>query len=182
MAILMARRPDGPAVAAGALGEVHMDMILMVPVGAGAEHGGEPGASVLAQAFAKVLGDVGIGQLHHRAVCELERADIDGVGLAMLGKFRADDAIAAAALIRVEVIDALECASEGAHGGRQVLAHPLHDHLGKRAANDRRRRHPHARLVGEPHRLEPHRILHAALAGPGQRRQRGRNGQFGREP
>jgi hypothetical protein len=105
-------------VAAGALGEIHMDMILMVPVGAGAEHGGEPGASVLAQAFAKVLGDVGIGQLHHRAVCELERADIDGVGLAMLGKFRADDAIAAAALIRVEVIDALECASEGAHGGR----------------------------------------------------------------
>ena len=45
------------------------------------------------EAFAKVLGDVGIGQLHHRAVCELERVDIDGVGLAMLGKFRADDAI-----------------------------------------------------------------------------------------
>src|SRR5919198_6203287 len=174
--------PLAHAAAPAALGQVHVNVILVITVGTGAQDGGETGTRVFPQPFAEVLGHVRIGQLHHCASGEFERADVERVRSAVLGKSRADDAIAAAAIISREVIDAPERSAKGAHRGRYVLAYPMHDGLGKTAAQYRRRRHRHLRFVDEPYRLEPYDIVHVAFARPDQRRQRRRNRQFGREP
>jgi hypothetical protein len=113
---------------------------------------------------------VRIGQLYHCAADELEGADVERVRSAVLGKPRADDAIAAAAIISREVIDAPESSANGAHGGRYILAYPMRDGLGKTAAEYRRRRHRHPCLIDEPYRLEPYHIAYVAFAGPDQRR------------
>src|SRR2546426_852931 len=56
--------------------------------------------------------------LYQCAADELEGADVERVRSAVLGKPRADDAIAAAAIKSREVIDTPESSANGAHGGR----------------------------------------------------------------
>ena len=127
----------------------------------------------------KSLATFGSVKLDNRAAGELERADVECVGLAVLGEPRSDDPVAASAIIGGIVVDAFERSPQRAHHGHHVLAHPMHNGLGKTSADERGRRHRHLRPVGEPHRLEPHHVVHDALAGSGQCRQRGSDRQFG---
>src|SRR5215510_3583232 len=112
----IANVPLAHAMAAGALGEIHMHVILVIAVGAGAEHGGEARAHSLAHAQAIVLRYLRIGQLHHGAVGKLERAHVERVALAVLRELRADNPIAAAAVIGGEVVDAPEWRAERTYG------------------------------------------------------------------
>ena len=80
-----------------------MDMVLMKPVGAGSEHGGEAGARALAHALAQILGHRRIGELVDLAVRELERADVERIALAVLAQLGAHDAVAATAFVGGEV-------------------------------------------------------------------------------
>src|SRR5437016_3535781 len=50
----LANLPLADAVAAAALGEVEMHVLLVIAVRSGSQHGGEAGADALAQAFAKI--------------------------------------------------------------------------------------------------------------------------------
>ena len=81
------------------LGEIDVDVILVETVGAGAEHRGEAGAGRRFHREPEFLGDGGVGWMNGHAVLELERADVERVGVAMLGDLGAGDAVAAAALV-----------------------------------------------------------------------------------
>src|SRR5262249_59058513 len=118
---------------AGALSQVHMNVVLVIAVGAGAEHGREAGASAFPHALAKIFVRRRIGQLDDATAGELDRAYVERIGFAVLGEFCADDAVAAAAIIGCVVVDALERSPESAHRRPQLLPHPLHDSLGETA-------------------------------------------------
>src|SRR5712691_7747516 len=75
----LAHVPLAHTVAAAALGEIHVNVVLVVAVGAGAEHGGEARTGRLAQAFTKLFGHLGICQSHQRAVDELDRAHVERI-------------------------------------------------------------------------------------------------------
>src|SRR5262249_20165625 len=111
-----------------------MNVVLVIAVGAGAEHRRKAHASAFPHALAKSFVSRRTGQLDDAAAGELDRAYVERVGFAVLGEFRTDDAVAAAAIIGCVVVDALERSPESAHRRRQVLAHPLHDGLGETAA------------------------------------------------
>ena len=137
---------------------------------------------LLRRPSAKILGDLRVGQPEESAVGKLNRADVERIGLAVLGELCAGDPVAATAVIGGVVIEALERPAESTHGRSHVLAHPLHDGLGKRAADDRGRRQRDPRFVPQPHRFEPHSVGYPAFAASDHRGQRRRDRQFGREP
>src|SRR3954453_14934418 len=159
----LAHVPLAHAVAAGSFGEVHMHVVLVIAVGARTKDRGEARAGALAQAETKILADLRIGQPHDGAVGKLYRSDVDSVCLAVFGELCADDPIAAAAVIGGVVVEAPERRAEVTHRGGQVLPYPLHDGLGKRAANDSGRRQRHPRFVPQEHRFEPHAVFNTAL-------------------
>src|SRR5262249_44444069 len=97
--------PLAHAMAAGAFGAIHMHVILVIAVGAGAEHGGEAPAGGLAQAEAIILRHLRIGQLHRGAIGKLEGAHVERVALAVLRELRADHPVTAAAIIGVIVVE-----------------------------------------------------------------------------
>ena len=158
----LANVPLAHPVAAAALDQVHVHVVLVVAVGARTQHGGEARAGRLLQALANVLGDARAGQLDELAVGELERAHVERIRLAMLGELRADHPVAPAAIVGRVVVDALELRAERTNGRRHVLAHPARDGLRETAAHDGGRRHGDPRLVGENDGLEPHHVLGAA--------------------
>src|SRR5262249_59472479 len=99
---LLARVADVPfayAVAAPALGQIHVHVVLVVTVGTRAEHGGEARAGQLPQVLAEPFVDLRVGQPHDRAVGEFYRAHVERVGLAVLREPGADDPVAPAAII-----------------------------------------------------------------------------------
>ena len=122
------------------------------------------------------------GEFDELAVGELERAHIERVRFAVLGEFRSDHAIAAAAIIGSVIVDALERRAQRTHGRRHILAHPPRDRLGEFAAHDRGRRHRHAGLVGEHDGFEPDHVLGATASRAGHSRQRRRNRQLRGQP
>src|SRR6516164_371597 len=77
-----------------------MDVVLVIAVRTRTEHGAETGAGIFPQTLAKILGHSRVGQLDDCAVGELERADVERVGLAVLGEPRSDDPVAAAAKLQ----------------------------------------------------------------------------------
>ena len=83
-----------------------MHMVLVIAVRARTQHGHEARAHALPQAVAKLLGDLRVGELHHLAVGELQRADIERIALAVLGELGAHDPVAAAAIEGGEIGDA----------------------------------------------------------------------------
>ena len=143
-----------------------MDVILVISVRARAQHRGKARAGACSQILANVLRHVRVGELDHCAAGKPDGADVERVGLAMLGQLCSRDPVTAAAIVRGIIVDALERAIERASGRHQVLAHPLHDRLGKSAANDRGRHYRDPVLVWQHHRFEPHQIIRAAFAGP----------------
>jgi len=88
------------AVTVPTLEHVHVDMIFMLAVGAGSEHGGEAGAGRLPQAFAKIPGDVQISQGQDSPAAKLHGRYVERVCLAVLGEPGPDDTISTAALVR----------------------------------------------------------------------------------
>ena len=74
-----------------ALGQIEMDMGLVMAVGTGSEHGGETRAGARADGLAQFLGHGGVGQAEHAVVGEREGAHVDRVALAVLGKLGAVD-------------------------------------------------------------------------------------------
>src|SRR6516225_7588291 len=163
--VLLADVPVTYAVAAGALREIHMDMVLVIAVGARPQHGRKARAGPRPQILAKVFWHMRIGELDHRAAPELDGADVQCVGLAVLGELRSRNPVAPAAIIRGVIVDALERAMEGARGRRYVVAHPLHDCFGKGATKDRGRRDSDAALARQYDSFEPHQIAGPAFPG-----------------
>jgi len=88
------------AVTIPTLDHVHVDMIFVLAVGAGSEHGAEAGAGCLPQAFAKILGDAQIGQAQDSPTPKLYGHYVERVCLAVLGELGPDDTISTAALVR----------------------------------------------------------------------------------
>src|SRR2546430_17579888 len=91
---------------AGALGQVHMNVVLVIAGGAGAEHGREARTSTFPHALAKTFVRRRVGQLDDTTAGDLDRADVKRVGFAVLGEFCADDAISATAGLAAGGVDA----------------------------------------------------------------------------
>ncbi len=106
-----------------------------------------------------------VGQRDRLAVGELEGANVERVGAAVFGELGADDAVAAAAFERVEIVEIADGAAEARRQRRDVGADPVGDRGRHRAAQDRRRLHRDPPLVRQHDRLQPHQILAAAAAG-----------------
>src|SRR6516225_8151664 len=152
--VLLADVPVTYAVTAGALREVHMDMVLVIAIGARPQHGRKARAGPCPQILTKILWHIRIGELDHRAAPQPDGADVQRIGLAVLGELGSHDPIASAAIIRGVIVDALERAIERARGRHYVIAYPLHDRLGKSATKGRGRRDRDAALVRQYDRFE----------------------------
>jgi hypothetical protein len=74
-----------------------MHVVLVIAVGTRTQDRRETGAGALAQAESKILGDLRVGQPEESAVGKLNRADVERIGLAMLGELGAGDPVAATA-------------------------------------------------------------------------------------
>ena len=85
----------------------------MVAVRSRTEHGVEADAGARAQALAPLLGDVHVRQFDHLAVGELETAQVERIGAAVLAQRGAADAILAAAFIGVVVLEDAHLRAEG---------------------------------------------------------------------
>src|SRR5262249_2774605 len=118
-----------------------MDVVLVIAVRTRAEHGAETGAGIFPQTLAKILGHSRVGQLDDCTVGELERADVERVGLAMLGEPRSDDPVAAAAIKGGIVVDAFERSPQRAHRRHHPPPHPITEALAKPAGAERGARH-----------------------------------------
>src|SRR5262249_11037862 len=105
---LRQRLPDLPLAEAGAApppGAVRGHVILVIPVGARPQHRGEPGAYRGMEFLAQLPRGSPVGERHELAIAELDAAHVERIGAAMLGQLCADDAIAATAIERVEIVD-----------------------------------------------------------------------------
>ena len=131
----------------------------------------------------KSLSTSGSVNLHQLAVGEPERAHVEGVALAVLGEPGADDPIAPAAIVGGIVVDAAQrrrradappAPGPGAPTARSASAKVQCTIAGGDSVT--------RVAIRQHHRLEPHRVVDAAFAGPDQRRHRRRNRQIGGEP
>ena len=140
--------PLADPVPAPALGEIDMDMLLVMAVRARPEHGREARAGVLAQSLADILGHLPVGPLHELAVGEPHAADIERIGIAMLAGARGRRHCCGRGNRRRRNC---RCARTGrtglGEGRRDVVAHPMRHRFRHRAAHGRRRRHAITRLL-----------------------------------
>ena len=153
-------------------------MVLVVPVRARAEHGREPLAGGMQHALAQSPRHGAVGQRDQAAVGELEGANVERVGAAVLGELGADDAVAAAALERVEIVEIGDGGAEALRQRRDIAADPLGQRGRHGTAQDRRRLHRNPPLVRQHDRLQPHQILAPAAAGALDVGDAGRNRDF----
>ena len=120
-----------------------------------------------------------IGEHDPHPVGELEGANIERVGTAVLAQGRAAHAVAAAAFVGAEIFDFAQRRAE-LHGGRRdVVADPLRHRRRHRAAQRRRRRNRDLAPLGQQHALHLHGIRSAALARRDQRPKRTEAGNLG---
>ena len=82
-----------------------MDVVLVVPVRARPQHRREPRADRMQHVLAQLPRHRAIGQRDRPAVGELEGANVERIGAAVFGELGADDAVAAAALERIEIVE-----------------------------------------------------------------------------
>ena len=149
-------------------------MVLVISVRGRPEHRAEARAGARLQPLAHLLRDRDVGRLVVLAVGERQRADVERIALAVLADQRADDAVAAAAFIGGEIRHAAERRAERRGDRRHVVAQPVRDRLGGRAAQGRGRRDGDAAVVARRHGGEPHRVVDAAAVRADHRRQRSR--------
>ena len=79
------------------LGEIKVDMVLVIPVRAGSQHGGEPRTDRCQHFFTSLTRDSTIGQRQRAAIRKLQPTHIECVGQSVFGKLGSLDAIAATA-------------------------------------------------------------------------------------
>ena len=128
----------GPSVAAVA-GEIQMEVIVMVAVGLGAEHGRELAAGAIVHSPQKrLLTRLSAPAAFHRdclAIAEKKRGDVDGVGVPVLGQPSAVDMIDRPAGIGCHHLQLDQVAAEiVARRGPHRLAHPALDRWDHRTA------------------------------------------------
>src|SRR5882757_7155229 len=75
--------PLAQPISSGALPQVHMDVVLVIAIRAGAEDCGEAPARALSRDFAKVSRNVWIGQSKVLPVDQPQRMDVERIGLAV---------------------------------------------------------------------------------------------------
>ncbi|OKO85227.1 hypothetical protein AC629_19625 [Bradyrhizobium sp. NAS80.1] len=175
---LRQRIPDVPLadpVVVAPLRQIEMDMVLVIPVRAGTEHGGEARADRMQHPLAHVAGHGAVGQADRLPVGELDGPDVDGVGLAVLGQQGANNAVATAALEGIEIVEIADGRAEARGQRHHVLAHPVRDGGRHGAAKDRRRLDRHLALVRQHDGFEPHQILATAATGAADIGDRGRD-------
>ena len=171
------------AIARAAFHEIHVDVVLVIAVGTGAQHRREAGAHALLPALAEILRHMNVGRVDGLAVDQRDRAHVDRVALAVLAHHRPDDVVAAAAVIGRVVSHRANARSEiEGRELRQVVAHPVGDRLGHVATEHGRRIDLDPAAVGEDDRLEPHQIAAAAVAGALDGIDRRRNRALGGQP
>ena len=103
----LAHLPLANAVTATALGQIEMDVALVMAVGAGAEHGGEAvRRRCRASPRATPCRRSRRSSPMRRPSARCEGAHVDGVALAVFAELGADDPIAAAAFVVIVVLDA----------------------------------------------------------------------------
>ncbi len=140
-------------------------MVLVVPVRAGPQHGCKPCAHRMQHALAQLPRHRAVGQRNRSAVGELDGANVERIGAAMFGQDGADDAVAAAAFERVEIVEVGDDAAEASCQRRHVGADPVGDRRRHGAAEDRRRLDRDPALVGQHHGFQPHQVFSTAAAG-----------------
>ena len=150
-------------------------MVLVVPVRSRAEHGREPRTGGMQHGLAQFPRDGAIGQRNRTAVGELEGANVERIGAAVFGELGADDAVAAAALERVEIVEIGDGAAESLRQRRDIVADPVGEPGRHGTAQDRRRLHRNLPLVRQHDRLQPHQILAPAPASAANVGDAGRN-------
>ena len=131
----------------------------MIAVRGRPEHRAEARAGARLQPLAHLLRDRHVGRLVVLAVGQRQRADVERIALAVLADQRADDAVAAAAFVGREIRHAAERRAERRGDRRHVVAQPVRDRLGGRAAQGRGRRDRDAPVVASSsrRRASPHR-------------------------
>src|SRR4029079_5210202 len=129
-------RPLADAITAAPLGQVYVHVVFVEAVGGRAEHRGEARAGARLQPLAHLLGDCDVGQLVALAIGKRDRLDVDRISLAVLADLGADDAIAAAAFIRVEIGNTTERRAKCRGDRCNVIANPDRQRFGTSAAQD----------------------------------------------
>jgi hypothetical protein len=126
--------PLADAIAAATLGEIHVDVVLMIPVRAGTEYRRKARADGRFHREAEILRYGGVGRVHHFSIFEPERANVERVRPPVLAQPGARDAVLAAAFERIVILDPVEPRAELRSGGDEIVADPGHDRLRRLAA------------------------------------------------
>ena len=152
-----------------------MDVVLVIPVRAGTEHGHESCADAVQHFLARLARNIAVGERERAAIGEFETADIERIGKPVLRQSGAFDAVAATALEGIEIVQFSETCAE-VHGQRRhVAADPVRNRGRHRAAQNGGRLDRHLLIVGDHNGLKPHQIVTTACARPLDCGNRGRN-------
>src|SRR5579872_7173606 len=109
--------------------------------------------------------NVAVGQRNGPAIGEFKRANVERIAAAMLGELGAGDAVAAAALERVEIVEIGDGGAEAFRKRRDIGANPIGDGGGHPTAQNRRGLDRDLTMIGQDHGFKPHQILSPAAAG-----------------
>ena len=90
-----------------------MDVVLVIPVRARPQHRREARAHRMQHGLAHVARHVAVGQRNRPAVGELDAANVERVGAAVFGQMGAGDAVAAAAVERIEIVEIADVRCRG---------------------------------------------------------------------
>lgn len=139
---------------------VQMKMILMIPVGLGAQNGAERTAGrrmYLSQNAPFAAPPPTLQHRHRVPVLQTETSDIDGVAFAMLGNLGPGAAVACATGIMRGHFDPADPAAEPANGLGHIVLNPVFERLCRAAIQDRGLGQGNAR-----HRHHAHWVLDSA--------------------
>ena len=142
-----------------------MDVLLVVAVRSRPQHRGEPRAYRMQHALAQFARHRAIGECNRLAIGKFQPANVERIGVSVFRQFGAGDAVAAAAIERVEIVEIADGAAEARRQRRHVGADPVRDRGRHGAAEGRRGLQRNPPFVWQHHGFQPHQILAAAIAG-----------------
>ena len=164
--------PFANLVIVAALFEIEMDVLLVIAVGAGAEHGRKSRAGAGTDGFAPILVDMSTSvRPSSRPSASLKSRTSSASARPCSLTLRGVHVVAAAAVVGSEIVEPAQ-RRQVFQRRRDVLAHPIGDRLRHRAAQYRRRRHRDFAPIGQDDRVHLHGIVGAAIARPDQDGQR----------
>src|SRR5262245_40281834 len=106
--------PLAYAITAATLGDINMNVTLVIAVRSRPEHGGKARTGAAAHSFAELAGGLRVGQSERMVAGKPQRAHVERIALAVLRHLGARHIVAAATIIRSIVIDAFERSVMGA--------------------------------------------------------------------